>query len=417
MSRQRVYFFNRFFWPDNSATAQILTDLCRDLDKSRFAVTVVTSRLNYGDESIVYAGNETFEEVEIRRLWSTRFGRGGLAGRLSDYITIYISFFVFMLLRVGANDIAVFKTDPPLLSIPGAAGKLIKRFRMVAWCQDIFPEVASIGMHVPRGLGWMFSFLAKARDWSLRIADDVVVLGQDMARFLESRGIERDKLTKISNWSVQNETAAIPHTDLRKEWSIPPEAFVVGYSGNLGRAHDWQTLLEAAKLLREESNLRFLCCGGGHGYEALRKAVLEEDIQDSFYFNPYQPLERLGASLKVPDIHWLTLKEAMTPFIFPSKFFGILQAERPVLFIGSTKGEISELIAHNEIGRAVEEGDARGLARAIADFKNDKERVIKSGTRARLLWENNFQKPVEIAKWNKLLGSLSASGGEDSDGQ
>ncbi|NDV62308.1 glycosyltransferase family 4 protein [Puniceicoccales bacterium CK1056] len=410
MSRQRVYFFNRFFWPDNSATAQILTDLCRGLDKREYAVTVVTSRLNYGDPAVAYPGQEEFQGIEISRLWSTRFGRSTLLGRLLDYATIYLSFFVFTISRLGAEDIAVFKTDPPLLSIPGAVGKTVKGFRMVAWCQDVFPEVATSGIQLPKGAGLIFNVLARIRDWSLQVADAVVVLGKDMTDFLSMRGIPKEKLQEISNWSVQDEEPSINEAALREKWGIPTGTFVVGYSGNLGRAHDWETLLEAARLLKQEKDLLFLCCGGGHGYEQLKIAVEEEQLQELFGFLPYQPLELLGATLRVPDIHWLTLKESLTPFIFPSKFFGILQAGRPLIFIGSTAGEIAGLIRSNKIGHALSEGQGTALAEVIRSAKADQEKSAKAGKLARVLWEEKYQKSLEIEKWKQVLVRLGTPG-------
>jgi hypothetical protein len=139
MSGRRVFFFNRFYRPDSSATAQILTDLCEGLDGSGYPITVVTSRLNYADPAIAYPAREQLGAVTVRRLWSTRFGRGNALGRLLDYLTIYLSFFVFMLREPRPGDLAVFKTDPPLLSVPGALARAVRGFHMVAWCQDLFP--------------------------------------------------------------------------------------------------------------------------------------------------------------------------------------------------------------------------------------------------------------------------------------
>lgn len=407
MSRQRVYFFNRFFWPDSSATAQILTDLCRGLDKRQRIVTVVTSRLNYSDPSIHYPPRELVDDVNVVRLWSTRFGRSSLSGRLMDYLTIYLSFFLFMLRELAAGDVAVFKTDPPLLSIPGAIAKSVKGFEMIAWCQDIFPEVAISGIHKPGSLRWIFAGLAWARNWSMGCAVAVVVLGEDMARFLQAQGVAGRKLWRISNWSVQEELGASSGRELRKEWDISRDSFVVGYSGNLGRAHDWRTVLEAAELLRDETDLLFLCCGGGHGYEMLRHAVEGIGLAPRFRFLPYQPIEELASSLRVPDIHWLSLKADLSPFIFPSKFFGILQAGRPMLFIGSISGEISNLIRRNTVGKAVAEGDGAGLAVAILEMKADRSQLKAAGQRARKLWETCYQKQVEIEKWEFLLQQFS----------
>lgn len=403
MRQSRIYFFNRFFWPDNSATAQILTDLCRGLEPQMPAITVVTSRLNYEDPTVVFPSREHLGSIEIRRLWSTRFGRSSLPGRLMDYLTIYLSFFLFALLRVGRADVAVFKTDPPMLSVPGALARLFRRYTLVAWCQDVFPEVATCMGRPGRLAGMAIALLAWVRDWSLRRCGAVVALGQDMERFLTSRGIDKARLHIIPNWSVHPYQALSTPEALRRQWGIGESTFVVGYSGNLGRAHDWRTVLEAARMLRNETDLLFLVCGGGHGYGQLQEAVVQEQLVERFLFLPYQPQAELAASLRVPDLHWFTLMEGLTPFIFPSKFYGILEAGRPVLFIGQVDSAIAEDIEQHQLGSSLRPGDATGLVAAIQRFRGNPEGCLQAGHAARSLWEHAFGRDLQIRRWRKLL--------------
>ncbi len=406
MGASRIFFFNRFFWPDQSATAQILTDLCRELETKGYRIAVVTSRLDYANKQIQYPGREKMGNVEVIRLWSTRFGRGSIAGRLLDYLTIYLSFFFFILRRLEPEDIAVLKTDPPLLSILGAVAKSLRQVRIVSWCQDVFPEVAMAEIGPAAGMGWILGLLRWLRDWSLQASDRVVVLGRDMRDYLAARPVDSGRLAVIPNWSIQEDRGARDETQLRREWNIPGHCLVVGYSGNLGRAHDWQTLLGAAELLGDQPDLLFLCCGGGHGYQQLEKAVEERGLSGRFRFLPYQPRELLSASLRVPDLHWLTLKKRLTQFIFPSKFYGILQAGRPLLFVGDSRSELADIIDGARIGGSVSEGDSEGMAALIRQFAADRRELQAAGERARATWERGFQKATEVAKWDRMLQKL-----------
>jgi len=60
-------------------------------------------------------------------------------------------------------------------------------------------------------------------------------------------------------------------------------------------------------------------------------------------FQPYQPLDRLALSLTVPDLHLVTLKPELEGLIVPSKFYSVLAAGRPVLFVGDPESEIAAL--------------------------------------------------------------------------
>ena len=83
----RVIAVNRFYWPDHSATSQILTDLMTHLAREQRPVTVITSRMRYDDPSKRLPAREIKDGVDIRRVWTSRMGRGGLAGRALDYLT------------------------------------------------------------------------------------------------------------------------------------------------------------------------------------------------------------------------------------------------------------------------------------------------------------------------------------------
>jgi hypothetical protein len=86
----RLIFVNRFFHPDHSATSQILGDLAFHLAEAGFDVQVLTSRQLYDDPSRVLPKSESVRNVQVHRVWATRFGRGRLLPRAVDYLTFYL---------------------------------------------------------------------------------------------------------------------------------------------------------------------------------------------------------------------------------------------------------------------------------------------------------------------------------------
>jgi colanic acid biosynthesis glycosyl transferase WcaI len=113
----RIIAVNRFYWPDHSATSQILTDLLTHLAHEQQSVTVpvtvIASRMRYDDPGQRLAAREIKDGVDIRRVWTSRMGRGGLAGRALDYLTFYLSAFVAILAVARRGDVILVKTDPP----------------------------------------------------------------------------------------------------------------------------------------------------------------------------------------------------------------------------------------------------------------------------------------------------------------
>ena len=87
----KVIFINRFFFPDHSATSQLLTDLTIHLAQTVSDIMVLTSRQTYDNPLMIYPSKANIGSVRVIRVWSTRFGRQHLPGRALDYLTFYVS--------------------------------------------------------------------------------------------------------------------------------------------------------------------------------------------------------------------------------------------------------------------------------------------------------------------------------------
>jgi glycosyltransferase involved in cell wall biosynthesis len=179
----------------------------------------------------------------------------------------------------------------------------------------------------------------------------------------------------------------------------------VGYSGNLGRAHEFTTLLDAATQLRNHQDIMFLCIGGGAGMTRLQEQVGERQLTNVL-FKSYQPRVMLDQSLGVADVHLVILRPELEGLIVPSKFYGIAAAGKPTLFIGDNAGEIARLLVENRIGLTVKTGKANELVKTILAFKSQPELGRDMGARARRLFEQEFTASKAFAKWQVLLKSM-----------
>lgn len=331
----------------------------------------MTSRQRY-DDARARLESGTANGVRIVRVWSTRFGRAGLFGRAIDYLSFYLSAF-FALLR-HRKSVVVAMTDPPLTSVLAAVASK----RLVNWVQDLFPEVAeSLGIRAPR-------VLRKLRDWSLRRAKVNVVLGDLMAARVPKPVI-------IHNFA---DAGLAPQP--RPEGT----ELVVGYSGNLGRAHEFETIMGA---MRNLPDVRFLFTGGGAQLDAVKHAA-----GPNASFRPYAPREELSMSLSAADVHLVSLKPSLEGLVLPSKFYGVLAVGRPVIFVGARDGELARIIDANGVGIVVEMGDVEGLTNAIRTLANDREKAAEMGRRGRELYLARFAPHHAFAAWERVLEEAAA---------
>jgi glycosyltransferase involved in cell wall biosynthesis len=406
-AKTRIVFLNRFFFPDYSATSQMLTDLAFHLAGCGMDVHVVTSRQLYDNPHADLPEGERVNGVSIHRLPTSRFGRSALIGRGFDYLSFYIAAYRRVLACVSPGDVLVAKTDPPLVSIPAMQAARRRGLHLVNWLQDLYPEVAlALGVPIIKGpLGRVFLEL---RDASLRAAATNVVVGEAMAELLRARGIASDRIRIIPNWCDDEEIRPLARLDnpLRREWGLG-DRFVVGYSGNLGRVHEFTTVLAAAERLRGDQRVRFLFIGGGRKFAELVKCVHERGLDHLFRFQPYQERRLLKLSLNVPDVHLVSVKSELEGLIVPSKLYGIAAAGRPIITVAAADGEIAGLVRRHGCGVVVEPGQGELLAGALRSLRADPDRLAAMGRRARTMLDTHFARRHAFARWQGLIEEVA----------
>ena len=405
----RLIFVNRFFFPDHSATSQILSDLAYHLASAGCDVHVVASTQLYDDAKAALPVSEIIDGVHVHRVPSTRFGRDTLLGRSVDYVSFYRSTWQCLVALTRPGDIIVAKTDPPLTSIVAMAAARRNGARLVNWLQDIYPETA-VALGVPFMRGPLAASLTALRNRSLREAEATVVVGDLMARKVESLGAPSSRVHVIANWCHDEEIRPIAQSEnpLRQTWGLAGQ-FVLGYSGNLGRAHEFQTVLAAAERLRNEPHFIFLMIGGGKRFEELARAVKRQGLTRSFRFIPYQDQKMLPYSLAVADAHWLSLNPKLEGLIVPSKFYGVAAAGKPIIVIGDKNGEIGSLVEQHGCGIVVAPGDADALVDALRLLSNAPETIAAMGRRARAMLDAHFTRQQALQRWSELFDQLDKS--------
>ena len=405
----RIVFLNRYFYPDYSSTSQLLTDLAFYLAGRGHDVHVVTSRLRYEERGASLPSAELANGVKVHRIWTSRFGRDNLLGRAVDYLTFYLSAGWRVWRLAGRDDTLVAKTDPPLISIVAAVVARLRGARLVNWVQDAFPETA-MALGVTGMSGWFGWSLQRLRDASLRQAAMNIALGEKMAGYLVGRGRLHDRVKVIHNWVDDDAIVPIPpeRNRLRQLWGLAGK-FVVGYSGNMGRAHEFETILEAAVQLRSETDIVFLFIGGGNQKAYLEKETVKRGLTQVL-FKPYQDREVLSESLGAADVHLVSLRPELECFIVPSKFYGIAAAGRPVVFIGNPDGEIGGTVRLGRCGAVVRPRESVELAKLMRTLRDGGDLKREWGRNARRLIDEKFSRKRAMNLWcNVLLAALRQS--------
>ena len=247
-----------------------------------------------------------------------------------------------------------------------------------------------------------------------------IVIGERMAERLARFEVPAERIRIIPNWANGALIKPFPHAanSLRQEWGLE-DKFVVGYSGNLGRAHEVDTLIEAIAYLEQDRNVKsarreetglkcdvvWLFIGGGALSRQLGGEIAARGLA-SVRFRPYQPRERLAESLSVPDVHLVSLRPELEGLIVPSKYYGIAAVGRPTIFVGDADGEIARILKAEGGGQTVALGDGAGLAALIRMFIENAAMTQEMGRRAHCAFKRGFDLPVAIRAWEEALTAV-----------
>ena len=385
MSRPTYVFTNRVYPPVGGATGELLKELAEGLVAEGARVVVVTSKeqgagsTERGDGGQEAEGGrytacgvrseeddlrltdlklKTPTGVEIIRVGAASFTRASHWRRAWSYLTLYPRL-MWQVWKLGKVDAVVSITDPPLqvAAVTLASCRARKR---VHWAQDVYPELAEELGVIPRG-GLLARVLRAVSTWALRKQDEVVVVGRCMRERLIKRGVDAGKIEVIPNWSSVRPVGTEQVTVMRRRLGWEGK-FVVLYSGNIGLAHDFETLVDAARLL-DGAGVELVFAGEGPRLEQVHR-----DTAGLYHvrFLPPQPKKELSAFLAAADLHLVSVRAGLEGLVVPSKAYGILAAGRPLLYVGGPDAEVARVIAESGCGTVVPNGEATGLAEAIS---------------------------------------------------
>lgn len=393
----RVFFVNRFYWPDETATAQLLTDLAENLAMKGHAVTVVTSRPpNYS-----VAPNERQRGVEVIRTGGSRSEGSSMASKAMSYLSFSARALRILSKQLKPEDIVVLMTDPPLLNIPATRLALKRGARVVHWVQDIYPEVAAAV-----GRGAFTKTLKRRRDKAWLASDICIIPGADMAEYARSRGVDPNRMLISPNWAPGGleEVDADMVERLRKDWSLVGK-FIVMYSGNLGRVHDLDPIIDVAESLRKEPDIVFLFVGSGPQKARLQGQATRRHLTNVI-FKPAQPRIRLATTLSLAHLHLVTLKEDCESFVFPSKFHGIAAAGKPTLFIGSKSSELSRVVTSRDLGKAYARHEVDAIVQTIRHLRHSPSDCARMSRMAETYAKQSGGLAAAVSLWDRLLNGL-----------
>jgi glycosyltransferase involved in cell wall biosynthesis len=308
-----------------------------------------------------------------------------MLGRITDMLAFYVTATWAIFRRTAPAtrpDILYPVSTPPLLCLGALVVGKLRGVPVVYSVHDLYPDIA-VALGVLKADGWITRLVNALSLFGMRRMDRIIVLGRYAKERIVAKGIPERQVEVLENWADPRLTCPVARDDnwFRRERNFG-DKFVVLYSGNMGLAHEFQTILESARRLQDRSDIVFLFVGDG-----ARRREIEQyrDLHglNNLVLEGYQDRGDLSYSLSSGDAFLVTLRPGGEGLVLPCKVYAGMAVARPLLFVGPQRCDTAEAIERAGCGWIFAPGDVDGLTAKIVELCEHPERAVERGGRGR----------------------------------
>lgn len=399
--RSRIVFVEEFYYPEGWGGAQIPRDITVDWAKSGYDVTVICSEAQYLSVEGDAGRDPRAVGVCIRYVPRTRFSDWNRKGVLAQ---LWFCAAAIWRMKVWHRpSLFVCQTNPPLMIIVLAFVACVLRRPLIVIAQDVYPDVVvAHGMLRSESVvGASLRFLFR---YAYRRAARVISLGPKMTNRLEAKGVSASRIHEISNWATGDLSVTRgPANPLLQEWGLSGH-FVLLYSGNLGVAHDSDTVLSAVAAVRTRlPHLRLVFIGKGGRIDQVMERADSLGISDCVQCRPPVNLDLLPQTLGIADLALVTLLHGFEGLVVPSKLLGHMARGIPTLYVGPKDSDVAQVISRSSGGIVVGNGEVALLAARLLELAANPEQLEQMGESAARFYTENLACEIGLARYRSVV--------------
>lgn len=402
----RILVVSQYFWPENFR----VNDLVGEFVARGHEVTVLTGWPNYpaGQVFPEFRANPaafaSFAGARVVRVPLVPRGRGGLRLAL-NFLSFAASGAVLGAWKLRGQPfdaIFVFEVSPVTVGLPAVVQRWLKKAPIAFWVLDLWPEtLEAIGvLRSRRALG----LVAQLVRFIYRRCD--LLLAQSRSFIPQIRRYSgATEVRYFPQWAeaVHDADEAAPAPEVPAQ----PGAFNVVFTGNIGDAQDFPTVLDAAERLKAQApHVRWIIVGDGRMAPWVREEVERRGLREQVLLPGRFPVERMPSFYRHADALLVSLKpEPIFAMTLPGKLQSYLAAGRPILAM--LDGEGAAVVEDAGAGLACAAGDGAALAAAALRLAgmSPVERAAM-GQRGRQLGATEFDRTHQIDKLEAWLAAL-----------
>ena len=398
-----ILIVSQYFWPENFR----INELSYELKRSGNNVTVLTGYPNYPNGEIYESFKQkpeifrNYKGIEIIRVPVIPRGKKKVQ-LFANYLSFTLSASIIgaiKLLKYKFDTVFVFQTSPVFVGIPSSIISFIKKSPQIIWVLDLWPEtLEAIGIIKKK---WQLEFIRFFVNIIYSRCN--IILTQSKSFIKKIKKYQDKKIIYFPAWAesaVKNASKK-----LAKEISLKKNILTLVFTGNVGEAQDFLSVLKAADYLisKKFHKFRIIIIGEGSKKDWLIKEVSRKNLKKHFEFLNQYPLDRMPSFFAHADSLLVSLaKKDIFKMTIPGKIQTYLSSGVPI--IGMLDGEGQEVIRKSNSGYVCGAGDYRELGNLIIKMsKLKKVERKKLGLNGIEFCNKEFNKDNLLIKLQKIL--------------
>jgi len=341
-------------------------------------IDIINNFVKHYDEVALIFGNIRVQDIQldakVRKVKVMQRSQVSHVRRFMAWLLASVQIFFILLFKFRKYEIFYFSL-PPFSYL----SSLILRNKFSLLMFDVYPDVLKMINIKETNIvyriwaGWNKKLFIKAHK--------VFTIGDSMADLM-AQYAPREKIHVIPLWTglanvlpvMKSENIFIKENNLEGK-------FIVQYSGNIGATHNIESLIEVAKLLKDQLDIAFVIIGRGFKVPAVKKIIEEYNLKNCMLL-PFQPDDMIRYSIASADVSVVLIEEQVADVSIPSKVYNIMAVGSSLLSISPQTSEINKLIKQYKIGRNYLGTEVEKIADYIIELKQSPEKLQQYGSNA-----------------------------------
>ena len=410
-----ILFLTQWYPPEPGLLQQ---ELAQTLMAHGHEVTVLTGSPNFPSGKL-YPGyrvrpllRETIAGVQVVRVPLYPEHSRSAIKRAINYLSFACSAATIGGYAVSRPDV-IFVYHPPLtIGIPAYVLSRVWRIPFVYQIQDMWPEtLRATGM---LNNATLLKAVGRFARWVYDRAAALVVISPGFRRNLIEKRVPADKVHFISNWvDPESYFVADPDPELAAELGMG-NRFNVLFAGIIGKAQGLESVLEAARLLRDLEEIQFILLGDGVALPGLKQMAEDKDLNNVLFPGRY-PQDSMPAIYALADVLLVHLKaDPLFSITIPHKTLTYLASAKPIL--AAVDGDTADVVVEAGAGRTCPPGDPEALAETVRElYSCESAELHRMGRNGRQAARTLYSREHTISSIEAVLQKVTRPSSEAPD--